>query len=58
MKKKLLSIGLILSLALGTVGCSTWERNIKSFKSNVSGGLNRKVTAYTMDGKIIGIWEG
>lgn len=58
MKKKIIALGLIGIMVLEMTGCASWSRTIKSWNSNLSGGLDRKVTAYSMDGKVIGTWEG
>lgn len=49
-----LSILMIVSLA----GCSSWSRAMKSFGSNISGGLNRTVTVYDYNGDPIKSWTG
>ena len=56
MKKKLL---LIAALILILTSCTeNAQRNIKSMKSNWSGGLNRRVEVYDYNGGLIKSWEG
>lgn len=48
------SIFLIFALA----GCSTLERFGKNINSDVSNGLNRTVSVYSQDGKLIRTYTG
>lgn len=57
MKKKIILISIIcMSTLLG--GCSSCSRMSKSISSDMDGGLNRTVTAYDYDGKVIKTWTG
>lgn len=58
MKKKVLAVVLSLSLCLGVTGCASWNRAWTDFKSDVNGGLNRTITVYTADGKVLATYEG
>ena len=51
-----LAILIFMSLLTGCTG--NQQRGIKSFKSNIVGGLNRSVTLYDYSGKEIRKWEG
>ena len=42
--------------ALG--GCASCDRSMKSFESDVNGGLNRTVTLYSTTGEKIKGWDG
>ena len=46
MKKKIAVFALLAAMVLSLVGCASWNRELKSFKSDVAGGLNRTVTVY------------
>jgi hypothetical protein len=39
-------------------GCASWQRSVKSTVSDFTGGLYRRVTAYSYDGDVLGVWEG
>ena len=54
--KKLALVALVL-LTLSSCTEST-QRNLKSIKSNWTGGLNRKVEVYDYNGGLIKSWEG
>lgn len=54
--KKLALLALVL-LTLSSCTEST-QRNLKSIKSNWTGGLNRKVEVYDYNGGLIKSWEG
>ena len=58
MKKKIAVFALLAAMALSLVGCASWNRELKSFESDISGGLNRTVTAYSYDGDVLGQWSG
>ena len=58
MKKKIAVFALLAAMVLSLAGCASWNRELKSFKSDVSGGLNRTVTAYSYDGDVLGQWSG
>ena len=58
MKKKIAVFALLAAMVLSLAGCASWNRELKSFKSDISGGLNRTVTVYSYDGDILGQWSG
>lgn len=52
---------LILTLILCITcfaGCAAWNRELKSFTSDLAGGLNRTVTVYDYNGNEIRSWSG
>ena len=51
-------IVLICILILVCTGCASWQREIKSIKSDMGNGLNRTVTVYDYNGKKIDSWSG
>lgn len=58
MKKRIIAIVLSLVMVLALTGCASWKRAIKSFGSDISGGLNRTVTVYSYNGDVLGQWTG
>ena len=58
MKKKIAVFALLAAIALALTGCASGRRAWKSFGSDISGGLNRTVTAYSYDGDVLGQWSG
>ena len=62
MKRKIAIIILALTFMISgicLVGCgASFQRGLKDFQSEYSGGLNRTVTAYTQTGEKIGEWAG
>ncbi len=50
----LVSITMIVFSSCG----ESYERAIKDFKSDYTGGLNRRVTVYDYNGQVIKSWEG
>lgn len=58
MKKKILSILLVVLMVLGATGCASWDRAKTDFKSEMSGGLERVINVYTADGELIATYEG
>lgn len=58
MKKKLVLLVMTVVTALTLTSCASWERGMKDFKSEVSGGLNRTVNVYSMTGELIKSVEG
>lgn len=57
------NIGWILAVAaalsaLTLAGCSSMQRNAKTFVSDLGGGLNRTVTVYSNTGEPIQSWSG
>ena len=58
MKKKIAVFALLAAMVLSLVGCASLNRELKSFESDISGGLDRTVTVYSYDGDILGQWSG
>lgn len=59
MKKKIAATLITASLLAATLtGCASLEREIKSTTSDITGGLNRHVIAYSHDGEKLGEWTG
>lgn len=57
--KKFIAIVLVLIMSLSMfTGCASWQRSWKTLGSDISGGLYRRVTAYSYDGDVLGVWEG
>ena len=57
--KKFIAIVLVLIMSLSMfAGCASWQRSVKSTVSDFTGGLYRRVTAYSYDGDVLGVWEG
>ena len=57
MRKALTLLTLSIIFVLSSCTEST-QRNLKSIKSNWTGGLNRKVEVYDYNGGLIKSWEG
>ena len=59
MKKIFLALTLIAMVGLTMTSCTeSQQREIKSIKSNWTGGLNRTVTVYDYNGQEIKSWSG
>ena len=59
MKKILLALTLVAMVGLTATSCTeSQQREIKSVKSNWTGGLNRTVTVYDYNGQEIKSWSG
>ena len=67
MKKILLALALVAMVGLTATNCTeaqqrscteAQQREIKSIKSNWTGGLNRTVTVYDYNGRKIKSWSG
>ena len=57
--RKFIAIVLVLIISLSMfAGCASWQRSVKSTVSDFTGGLYRRVTAYSYDGDMLGVWEG
>lgn len=53
------AILILIGMSMMNSGCTgSQQRGIKSFKSNVAGGLDRTVTVYDYNGKAIREWKG
>lgn len=51
-----ITVAAALGIVLG--GCASCARAQKSWESNLSGGLERKVTLYSTTGEVVDAWEG
>ena len=60
MKKWLFGIFAIMALfcAFGLTGCASCERELKSCKSDINGGLYRTVKVYNLNGELMATYEG
>lgn len=59
LKKSLIALGIIGAIGLGLVGCSEgFNRRVKEFQSNYSGGLDRVLTIYSENGEVLAKYEG
>lgn len=60
MKKWLCRICAVIGLfgLLAFSGCASCERNLKSCKSDMNGGLDRIVKVYNLNGEIMATYEG
>lgn len=59
MKKKIIAVILVLVIcAMALAGCASWNRELKSFTSDLSGGLDRTITVYDYNGNEIHSWTG
>ena len=61
MKKRVTAILMLGVLAIGMTtmtGCESWNRTVKSVKSDVGGGLPRTVTLYSYNGDELDSWTG
>ena len=52
------TIAVVAALGVALGGCASCARMQKSFDSEMSGGLTRKVTLYSTTGEIVDAWEG
>ena len=55
---KIATITVVAALGVALGGCASCSRGMKSWESNLSGGLERKVTLYSTTGEVIDAWEG
>ena len=59
MKKIFLTLAVIGAMTIGLASCTeSAQRNLKSIKSEWTGGLNRRVEVYDYNGNLIKSWEG
>ena len=59
MKKKIaVAVATTVLLASTITGCASLERELKSTTSDLTGGLNRHVIAYSHNGEKLGEWTG
>lgn len=49
---------ILITILLGLTGCSSWDRTVKNWNSDLSGGLDRTVNVYTYNGEKIATYEG
>ena len=56
--KKIIAVLLAVLVILGCSGCASLERDIKTFQSDLLGGLQREITVYSMTGEVIAKHEG
>lgn len=55
----LIAVAIIIGLAaIYLIHSQSGQRALKSFSSNVGGGLNRTVTVYDYNGEVVKQWEG
>ena len=54
MKKKIIALAMVASMAIGMTGCASFKRTMTDIKSNIAGGLNRTITVYTANGDVKG----
>ena len=54
MKKKIAVFTLLAAMVLSLAGCASWNRELKSFGSDITGRKNRTVTVYSYDGDVLG----
>lgn len=59
MKKTFLALALVAIASLTMISCSeSQQRELKTIKSDWTGGLNRTVTVYDYNGQKIKSWSG
>jgi uncharacterized lipoprotein YehR (DUF1307 family) len=58
MKKKVVLIGLMITLIFSFTGCTSWERTKKNWSTEMNEGLNREVIVYSSTGEEIWRFEG
>ena len=59
--KKIFNLLIAVSISIISVlltSCESCQRDLHSFKSNISGGLHRKVTLLDYNGDTLKVWEG
>jgi len=57
MKRKIVAV-LVSIAALFLMGCASCDREMESCVSDMSGGLNRIVRVYSLDGNLIASYDG
>lgn len=57
MKKIVISVIAMVGV-ISLSGCASCSRSMKSFGSNMDGGLDRTVTVYDYNGDVLGQWSG
>lgn len=58
MKKLIALLASLMLLVPSLTGCAGCSRSMKSFESDISGGLYRRVTVYDYNGEVIDSWTG
>lgn len=58
MKRVITIIAAVLIIAAMFTGCASLEREIKTFTSDLTGGLHRTVSLYDYNGGLIREWSG
>lgn len=61
MKKIVISVIAMVAVLVGVIslnGCASCSRSMKSFGSDMDGGLDRTVTVYDYNGDVLGQWSG
>lgn len=57
--KRIIAIVAVMIIVLSMcTGCASWRRSWKSFKSDITNGLERTVTVYDYSGEKIKSWSG
>ena len=51
-------LGLSCMLVFGLTGCASLSREWTDMKSDIGGGLNRTITVYTANGKVLAQYKG
>lgn len=57
-KTGIVIILICILICLVCTGCASWQRGIKSIKSDMGNGLDRTVTVYDYNGQKIDSWSG
>ena len=59
MKKRFLCAAMMVAVVFGATGCTEdMQRSVKTAKSNLTGGLERKITAYDYNGNELYTYTG
>lgn len=58
MKRIIAIIAVVIVVLTMCTGCASWRRSWKSFKSDITNGLERTVTVYDYSGEKIKSWSG
>lgn len=51
-------IAIFVGFCIWVTGCNSWQREMKSLKSDFGNGLDRTVTVYDYNGQKIDSWSG
>ena len=52
------TVAVVAALGIALNGCASCARSQKTWQSEISGGLERKVTLYSTTGEVVDAWEG